>query len=179
MHISLAYLLTYVAYLAYLAYFAYVCIFSHASSLCHLFSEFPKKNRVQQDSKNRLWSNCQLKELFKFSYYLCFLRGLNPRCQNRRPVALPTIICRIWPEICKQYAEYDKNMQNDMQNIMMQKICQKICKPVFNMQNTDKSIFCIFCIYHLHSPLCWCSSLGGTWTCRNPRRCKRRPPLPP
>ncbi len=41
-----------------------------------------------------------------------------------------------------------KNMQNNMQN--MQKICQKICKPVLNMQNTDMSIFCIFCIY-IHS----------------------------
>ncbi len=42
-----------------------------------------------------------------------------------------------------------------MQN--MQKICQKICKPVLNMQNSDKSIVCIFCIY-MHSPLCWCTS---------------------
>ena len=45
-----------------------------------------------------------------------------------------------------------KNMQNNMQN--MQKICQKICKPVLHMQNSDKSIICIFCIY-IHSPLCW------------------------
>ncbi len=44
-----------------------------------------------------------------------------------------------------------RNMQNNMQN--MQKICQKICKPVWNMQNTDRSIFCIFVIY-MHSPLC-------------------------
>ncbi len=30
-----------------------------------------------------------------------------------------------------------ENMENNMQN--MQKICQKICKPVFNMQNTDRT----------------------------------------
>ncbi len=33
------------------------------------------------------------------------------------------------------------NMQNNMQN--MQKIFKKICKPVWNMQYTDRSIFCI------------------------------------
>ena len=65
-------------------------------------------------------------------------------------------------KICMKYAEYDRkyarnmqnmteNMPNNMQN--MQKICQKICNPVFNMQNSDRSIFCIFCIY-IHSPLC-------------------------
>ncbi len=37
-------------------------------------------------------------------------------------------------------------MQNVTRN--MQKICHKICKPVFNMQSTDRCIFCIvFCIY--------------------------------
>ena len=65
-------------------------------------------------------------------------------------------------KICMKYAEYDRkyarnmqnmteNMPNNMQN--MQKICQKICNPVFNMQNSDRFIFCIFCIY-IHSPLC-------------------------
>ncbi len=38
-----------------------------------------------------------------------------------------------------------------MQNT--QKMCQKICKPVWNMQNTDRSIFCIFVIvYALPGP---------------------------
>ncbi len=32
-----------------------------------------------------------------------------------------------------------------MQNT--QEICQKIYKPVWNMQNTDRSIFCIFVTY--------------------------------
>ncbi len=35
-------------------------------------------------------------------------------------------------------------MQNITKN--MQTMCQKICKPVFNMQNTERSILCIFCI---------------------------------
>ncbi len=39
-----------------------------------------------------------------------------------------------------------------MQN--MTKKITKICKPILNMQNTDRSIFCIFVIY-MHSPLCW------------------------
>ncbi len=39
------------------------------------------------------------------------------------------------------YAEYAKNMS-------------KICRPVWNMQNTYRSIFCLFVIY-MHSPLCW------------------------
>ncbi len=43
------------------------------------------------------------------------------------------------------------NMQNNMQN--MQKNMSKICKTVWNMQNTDRSIFFMFVIY-MHSPLC-------------------------
>jgi hypothetical protein len=42
----MAYLL--LTYFAYLAYLAYLCLMTHASSLCSLFSEFPKKenNRI-------------------------------------------------------------------------------------------------------------------------------------
>ncbi len=44
-----------------------------------------------------------------------------------------------------------------MQNIARN--TQTICKPVLNIKNSDKSIFCIFCIY-IHSPLCWWAGPG-------------------
>jgi hypothetical protein len=36
----------------------------------------------------------------------------------------------------------------------MQKMYKKMCEPVFNMQNTEGSNFCLFVMY-MHSPLCW------------------------
>ncbi len=61
--------------------------------------------------------------------------------------AYSTYICKICQEICKIICRICK------------KICQKVCKPVWNMQNSDRFIFCIFVIY-MHSPFCWCSGQG-------------------
>jgi hypothetical protein len=113
---------------------------------------------VQPGFQSDSWLNMQNRQEYAKQYaeyvkeYAEFAGNMQNNIQNMTQNM--SKICRI---VTGPYSAYltlhhvvymqnmPKNMQNNMQN--MQEICQKICKPVWNMQNSDMLIFCIFVIY--------------------------------
>ena len=79
-------------------------------------------------------------------------------CRNMQVICRYMLkLCRCMPIICKKQ-EICKYI--DCISRKCKKYAVKICR---NMQNMQKSIYCIFCTY-MHSPLCWCVTLMSSLT---------------
>ncbi len=72
----MAYLLTYYTYIAYCAYCAYLCIMTHASSLCHLCSEFPKKKNDRSAKSDHVPTANSVNGANFSSHIACASRGV-------------------------------------------------------------------------------------------------------
>ncbi len=70
---------------------------------------------------------------------------------NMQNMNIPIFICRI----CNKYAKYTIHyVEYEIKYVKQYaEYAKKICKAICNMQNSDKSRFCIFVI-RMHSPLC-------------------------